>query len=163
MKFCNKCGTNKSDGDFHNLFRRGVVRLQSQCKSCHRLWVIANRDKVNEKNRLWHHNNWERSRATCKRSALKNKDSIKRKDMRSVAARRLRTPKWLTAGDKIELKWAKAIAKQRTKETGIRHEVDHIIPLQGKNVSGLNVPWNIQILTYKQNLSKRNNFEVTNV
>jgi hypothetical protein len=67
------------------------------------------------------------------------------------------TPVWANLE---EIKQFYVEAQRLTKETGIPHEVDHIIPIKGKLVSGLHVPANLQILTEKENQTKNARYEV---
>jgi len=66
------------------------------------------------------------------------------------------TPKWLSRDQKFEIQAIYIESARLSKETGVPHHVDHIEALRGKNVCGLHVPWNLQILTAKENMSKGN-------
>lgn len=70
-------------------------------------------------------------------------------------AKRKRTPIW---SDKYEIEEIYQTAKRISLNTGIKHEVDHIIPLQGELVSGLHVPENLQIIPKRENRKKRNKY-----
>jgi len=52
-----------------------------------------------------------------------------------------------------------AFARYMTRITGLRHEVDHVYPLNGKNVNGLHRVSNLQILPWYLNRRKGNKME----
>ena len=101
--------------------------------------------KARERSALWKKNNPSKVIANTTR---------RRKHIK------LRTPAWLTK-DNHKVIWGfYAIAAMLTKHNNEPWAVDHIIPLLGKNVSGLHVPSNLQLLRSSDNLKKSNQFEV---
>lgn len=73
---------------------------------------------------------------------------------RRYATKRSRTPRWLSDADRAAIKSIYAECRRLSVETGIKHHVDHEVPLVGKAVSGLHVPWNLQILRATENVRK---------
>ena len=72
------------------------------------------------------------------------------------AAKLQRTPLWLTDIDHERIGNEYKLAALLTKVTGSSWHVDHIIPLQGKMVSGLHVPSNLRVLPAVENIRKSN-------
>ena len=75
------------------------------------------------------------------------------------AAKLQATPKWLTKQHLKEIEQFYIDAEYLTLLTKENFVVDHIIPLQGKKVCGLHVPWNLQLLTQLENSKKGNRLE----
>jgi len=62
----------------------------------------------------------------------------------------LATPPWMT-----EEMWAEMKEIYESADSKLE-EVDHVVPLKNKYVCGLNVPWNLEVLTIQENQKKSN-------
>lgn len=114
-----------------------------------------NRERCNEQSREYHRNNRDKMNAQKREYRQNNKDICAARSAKRRAAKICRTPAWADL-ETIKLFYE---ARQAISEaTGKEYHVDHMIPLQGKTVSGLHVPGNLQIIPAERNISKRNTF-----
>ena len=67
-----------------------------------------------------------------------------------------RTPSWVDSEELWLIKEVYSLAALRTKMFGFSWHVDHIVPLQGKLVSGLHTIANLQVIPASQNVQKSN-------
>ena len=77
-------------------------------------------------------------------------------ETKRLAAKRQRTPSWLNQAHFAEIEGAYLFAKVMERITGHKHHVDHIEPLQGRDINGLHVPWNLQVILAQENFRKGN-------
>lgn len=171
MKNCKICNKSKSETAFET--------HRAQCKSCRSIylrnkklvWYARNKEYAKLKTKEWREQNAARKRAYRKIEYAKNREAAKEATrlyrinnpakinhwarMRQLAKAK-RTPTWLTTEDLWLIEQFYEIAAARTKATGILWHVDHKIPLRGKIVSGLHVPYNLQVIPESVNKVKRN-------
>ena len=145
--------------------------LKSRCKTCDSLYRKTNKKKRKEYNRIWYENNpdwitiyqekWNKNnpnKVKAKDAKWRKNNPAKRaaKQMRRQAKKICATPPWLTEEQLEEMLEFYNLAKELQWLSEEPLHVDHIIPLQGKEVCGLHVPWNLQILPQTLNIKKGN-------
>lgn len=91
--------------------------------------------------------------------AANNRGKVNHTAAKRRAVKALATPCWLTDADWAAIEALYVQAAELTAQTGTEHEVDHIIPLQGKNVCGFHCPENLRVITRHENRVKHNKLE----
>lgn len=128
------------------------------CRSCGETKALTG-ENFAMSGHCWDSNCRECARAKAKQWAIENRERHKVTAYQQCAARyaakRSRTPRWLTRGQREEMRSVYAESRRR-RQSGENVHVDHIVPLVGKIVSGLHVPWNLQIIDASQNCRKSN-------
>ena len=157
------CAECKLDLPFESFSKHSKKKdgIQTSCKICVSLYFKKYRKANPEKIKAWDKANQEKrriSKNTSKKAWRKaNPEKHNSTSAKYRAAKLNASPSWLTREHLIEIRdfYALAIELAWLNEGEILH-VDHIVPLQGKDVCGLHVPWNLQILPAKVNSRKSN-------
>ena len=117
-----------------------------------------NKEKIAERSKLYVQQNPEKRQATTKAYRVSHKAEGAETVRRRQAKLLQRTPKWLSVDDIWMMQQAYELAAVRAKLFGFSWHVDHVIPLQGKFVSGLHTPYNLQVIPGVENVRKSNTF-----
>lgn len=146
-KLCSQCGLNLPVSSFHKN-SSSKDGLRSNCKSC-----------KNTKDKSYRENNAERVRSSQSLYYNNNRELFFYHNAKRRARSREATPSWLSCEQKAQMQRTYKLSALMKEITGLDYHVDHIIPLKGKDVCGLNVPWNLRVIQAKDNLSKSNKLE----
>ena len=160
MKLCPECRQTKSLDQFHKSASH-KSNASPRCIPCSikvsSEWYKENKDRK----RSYDANHRARRRAECRAASKKFRQHRKDRKNADTSVRRDRvkqsTPLW---ANKFFMRQAYELAALRTKMFGFDWEVDHIVPLRGRYVSGLHVETNLQVIPKVINAAKTNHYSL---
>lgn len=128
-------------------------RTTANHKPINKQWRKLHRTQLSIQVNEWRRRNPDRWRTIARRSRIKTMDKVLFRNRQREILKLTAMPQW---ADKVKIQAIYEEAKRLTRETGIRHEVDHIYPLRGKTSCGLHVEYNLRIITGAENRKKFN-------
>jgi hypothetical protein len=167
LKSCTRCGIDKPFTAF-TVRRASKDGLNPICAECakhktrewlkahpntNKDWSRKNKGYNSERNRRWRIDNYAQNRANYKRWCDENQDKVRAIRAKRFAAKMSATPPWADM-DAIAAVYSEAV--RLSAETGVPHDVDHIVPLRSPVVCGLHVAWNLRPLPKLENIRKGN-------
>lgn len=160
-KVCKACGIAQPLAGFKKNPRckDGVA---GTCKSCvniqQKAWRAKNPDHPkgnrSEVGRRYYERNREKVLEYCRSYRKENLGKYAHYEKVRHTRKLQAMPGWLNEEQLAQIEEFYRLASEASEPT----HVDHIVPLQGKNVCGLHVPWNLQLLPAIDNIRKGNRF-----
>lgn len=174
MKYCKICGIEKNFDNSHKC-NKSADGFQTYCKQCKKITGASGNAVRRARYYAKHKERHIESLKTCDqvkrrirdaRWAQEHPDRVKISRKKFYEANRGRLMAGNRRREKIKSLASKSSPGHLLEIEGFYlfcrmfngFQVDHIIPLKGKQVSGLHVPSNLQILSKRDNVKKGNKF-----
>lgn len=111
-------------------------------------YAESHKKEAVERAKKWKENNPERAKLNDA-----NRDPVKLHSAKAKyrAAKRQACPPWVDHDHMARIHDVYRLRRKVSEQTGVVHEVDHIVPLQGKTVCGLHVWWNLRVIPKEDN------------
>lgn len=159
LKVCKGCLETLPAASFH---RSSNTKdgLRGKCKACvnqaNKDWYEDNKESVVKRTQAYKAERRDFVRQAGRDYYQRNKAKYFANDAKRANLKRRATPPWLSPSHLKEIEQLYWLAVDLYAVSGEKYHVDHIVPIQGKNVCGLHVPWNLQILPSDLNIAKSN-------
>lgn len=141
------------------LEREWALKNNEKVKQLRKDYYAANKEKYTEKRKRMYEKHREKRLEYAKRLRLEKREWYNQLQRLRDANCKQAMPKW---ANKKTMNSIYRQAKNMQKSDGVLRHVDHIVPLNHPLVSGLHCEFNLQILTAKENISKKNKFDPNN-
>lgn len=125
-------------------------------KDARKAYYQSNKGKLLDESRRRYFADHEKSKKRARNRYYNNKSTFLYHNANRRAAKNKATPDWLTTEDRKNILAVYEMSRRLSECVGVEHHVDHIIPLQGKTVCGLHVPWNLAAIPATINRRKLN-------
>ena len=158
--YCKSCGVKNATDWIHNNREKYNARIRNdraKNPEKYKQWTDnykkSNPDHYKKIKQSWVKNNPEKRKATVQKYTVANKIALNEKVMRRNATKIKATPSWFNASIAQAIY---SLAQNKSRDLGVEHQVDHIVPLNSKFVCGLHVQHNLQVVSATENKSKGN-------
>jgi hypothetical protein len=126
-------------------------------------FYAKNTERIKEHGRIGYQRHRAKRLEAAKTWAKNNPGMANANKKAYKASKQRACPVWVREDEDLMWMMSEAydLASMRTEMFGFAWHVDHIVPLRGKEVSGLHVPWNLQVIPGVENMTKSNKLLVS--